>query len=245
MSALILSLTLGPLYVMFCEHAHITERICMRVTIQTKSATRQRILEVAAKLFAKKGWENATTRGIANAAGIATGTLFNYFPSKESIAGSLISEALTDAREEFANRHRGEESLEEDLFSFIWTGLRRLRPLRKFLAPALETLLSPIARFSPDHAGDSIRTEHLEAVEQLIVNHGITRPLSPVTMQLYWTLYLGVLAYWAADASPNQEDTLAFLDQASKLFVVALESQSSQNGDASEEKEKTNEPESE
>ena len=217
----------------------------MRVTLQTKVATRQRILEVAAKLFARKGWENATTRSIATAAGIAAGTLFNYFPSKESIAGSLISEALSDAREEFANRRRGEESLEEDLFSFIWTGLRRLRPLRKFLAPALETLLSPLARFSSDHAGDSIRTEHLENVEQLIVSHGMTKPLSPVTMQLYWTLYLGVLAFWAADASSNQEDTLALLDQSLKLFVGLLQNQSSPNGDASEEKEKTNEPESE
>lgn len=216
----------------------------MRVTLETKVATRQRILEASAKLFARKGWENATTRSIATAAGIAAGTLFNYFPSKESIAGSLISEALTDAREEFANRRRGEESLEEDLFSFIWTGLRRLRPLRKFLAPALETLLSPLARFSSDHAGDSIRTEHLENVEQLIVSRGITRPLSPVTMQLYWTLYLGVLAYWAADASPNQEDTLALLDQSLKLFVASLQNQSPPNGDDRGEKEKINEPES-
>ena len=180
----------------------------------------------------------------SNRGGIAAGTLFNYFPSKESIAGSLISEALTDAREEFANRRRGEESLEEDLFSFIWTGLRRLRPLRKFLAPALETLLSPLARFSSDHAGDSIRTEHLENVEQLIVSRGITRPLSPVTMQLYWTLYLGVLAYWAADASPNQEDTLALLDQSLKLFVASLQNQSPPNGDDRGEKEKIDEPES-
>jgi AcrR family transcriptional regulator len=217
----------------------------MRVTLQTKVATRQRILEVASKLFAKRGWENATTRSIATAAGIAAGTLFNYFSSKESIAGSLISEALSEAREECEKRRRCEESLEEDLFSFIWTGLRHLRPFRKFLAPAMETLLSPLARFSPDHAGDSIRTEHLENVEQLIVNHGITRPLSPVTMQLYWTLYLGVLAYWAADASPKQEDTLALLDQSMKLFVGLLQNQSSPNGDAFEEKEKTNEPESE
>jgi AcrR family transcriptional regulator len=218
--------------------------IGMRVTLQTKVATRQRILEVAVKLFAKKGWEDATTRNIATAAGIAAGTLFNYFPSKESIAGSLISDALTDAREEFTRRRRGSESLEEDLFSFIWNGLRRLRTLRKFLAPALETLLSPLARFSPDHAGDSIRTDHLENIEQLIMGHGIAGPLSPVTMQLYWTLYLGVLSYWAADASPNQEDTLALLDQSLKLFVALLQNQSSPNRDSSEEKEKTNEPES-
>jgi hypothetical protein len=43
-----------------------------------------------------------------------------------------------------------------------------------------------------------------------------------VTVQLYWTLYLGVLAYWAADESPGQEDSLTLLDQSLKLFVASL-----------------------
>lgn len=217
----------------------------MRVSLDTKVATRRRILEVAARLFTRKGWENATTRDIATGAGIATGTLFNYFATKELIAGSLIFQALTEAKAEFLARRRGAESLEEDLFSYIWTGLRHLRPSRKFLAPALETLLSPLARFSADHAGDEIRTAHLENVEQLIVSHGVTGPLSAVTMQLYWTLYLGVLAYWAADTSPNQEDALALLDQSLKLFVASLPARVSLNDSTPEQKEITNEPESE
>ena len=217
----------------------------MRVSLDTKVATRRRILEVAARLFTRKGWENATTRDIATAAGIATGTLFNYFPTKELIAGSLIFQALTEAKKEFLARRRGAESLEEDLFSFIWTELRHLRPSRNFLAPALETILSPLARSSPDQAGDAIRTTHLENIEQLIVSHGITGPLSAVTMQLYWTLYLGVLAYWAADTSPNQEDTLALLDQSLKLFVASLPARLSLNDSTLEQKEITHEPESE
>jgi hypothetical protein len=43
-----------------------------------------------------------------------------------------------------------------------------------------------------------------------------------VTVQLYWTLYLGVFAYRAADDSPGQEDTLALLDQSLKLFAASL-----------------------
>ncbi len=217
----------------------------MRVSFQTKVDTRKRILEVAAWLFAKDGWENATTRSIAVEAGIATGTLFNYFPTKEAIAATLISQELAEAKEEFSARRRGEESLEEDLFSFIWTGLRQLKPSRKFLASAVEAVLSPLARFSPEHPGDSIRTEHLEAVEQLIVGHGVAGPLPAVTMQLYWTLYLGVLAYWAADASPHEEDTLALLDQSLKLFVASLHRKASADADPLGTKETTNEPEGE
>jgi AcrR family transcriptional regulator len=212
----------------------------MKVDLQTKAATRQRILKVAAQLFAREGWERATTRSITAAAGIATGTLFNYFPSKESIAATLISYPLTKAKREFAERRRGEESLEEDLFLYIWSGLRHLQQSRNFLSCALEALLSPLARSSPDHPGDLIRTEHLETVERLIASHGVREPLSALTMQLYWTLYLGVLAFWTTDVSPKQEDTLALLDQSLKLFVASLEVESLPFGEASA-KERTNE----
>jgi len=195
----------------------------VKVDFQTKAATRRRILKGAARLFARLGWDRATTRSIATSAGIATGTLFNYFPSKEAIAATLISDALTKAKAQFEERRRGEESLEEDLFSYIWTGLRYLQPSKTFLGCALETLLSPLARPSPDHPGDLIRTEHLETVERLIASHHrVKQPLSALTMQLYWTLYLGVLAYWATDVSPKHEDTMALLDQSLKLFVPSL-----------------------
>ena len=39
---------------------------------------------------------------------------------------------------------------------------------------------------------------------------------------LYWTLYTGVLAFWACDASPHQEDTLAVLDHYLRAFVGSL-----------------------
>ena len=194
----------------------------MRVDLQTKAATRHRILKVAATLFARLGWDRATTRSIATSAGIATGTLFNYFPSKEAIAATLISDALTKAKDEFEGRRRGKESLEEDLFSYIWTGLRYLQPSKAFLSCALETLLSPLARSSSEHPGDLIRTDHLETVERLIISHRVREPLSALTIQLYWTLYFGVLAFWTTDVSPKQEDTMALLDQSLKLFVASL-----------------------
>src|SRR5262245_3104121 len=170
--------------VAFYEHGHF-----MRITAEAKAATRERIIKVAAKLFAKEGYDNATTRGIAAKAGIATGTLFNYFESKEAIVAALISEALARAQREIEKRD--DETLEEELFTFIWTELSALRDYRKFLAEAAESILSPLRRYSKESAGDSIRANHLEAVEQILVSHGIPTP-SAVAMQLYWTLYLGV-----------------------------------------------------
>jgi AcrR family transcriptional regulator len=194
----------------------------MRITAEAKSATRQTILRAATKLFIKEGWQNTTTRGIAQAAGIAAGTLFNYFPTKEALAAEIVAEALGRAAGEFRAHRIEENSLEADLFSLIWTGLRGLRGYRKFLAPASETIFSPLARQSPDSPGEAIRVDHLELVAEIAVAHGFPANLPAVTVQLYWTLYLGVFAYWAADDSPGQEDTLALLDQSLKLFAASL-----------------------
>ena len=194
----------------------------MRITAEAKSATRQRILQAAMSLFVSDGWQHTTTRDIAVASGIATGTLFNYFPTKEAIAATLMAEALERASEEFQAGCSGENSLEADLFSLIWSGLRNLREFRKCLAPASETIFSPLARQSAESPGDAIRVDHLERVEEILTSHGFPAPRPAVTVQLYWTLYLGVFAYWAADDSPGQEDTLALLDQSLKLFAGSL-----------------------
>jgi hypothetical protein len=36
---------------------------------------------------------------------------------------------------------------------------------------------------------------------------------------LYWTLYTGLLTFWASDSSRKQEETLALLDQSIAMFV--------------------------
>ncbi|HEY2148205.1 MAG TPA: helix-turn-helix domain-containing protein, partial [Pirellulales bacterium] len=61
----------------------------MRITAEQKSQTRKRILDAAVELFRTRGFDAATTRDLAIAAGIATGTVFNYFPNKESIVAAL------------------------------------------------------------------------------------------------------------------------------------------------------------
>jgi AcrR family transcriptional regulator len=192
----------------------------MRITAEEKTLTRDRIIRAAAKLFARKGYENATTRDIAARAGIATGTLFNYFESKEAIVAALISGALARAQEEIADG--ADQTLEEELFTLIWTELSALEQYRNFLAEAAETILSPLRRYARESAGDEIRAHHLETVEQILARRGVPVPTA-VTMQLYWTLYLGVFAHWATDNSPKQEDSMALLDQSLKLFVGALQ----------------------
>lgn len=193
----------------------------MRISAEAKRATRSRILEAARLLFDRGGFEAATTRDLASAAGIATGTLFNYFTTKDEIVLAFVAEALEQAHHELEGRRRG-ESLEEDLFALIATELRWLKPHRGYVRPVLETALCPLAHAGTRPEGEAIRAEHLELAGQLIAGRRDGKPLSSVTLNLYWTLYTGVLAFWASDRSPNQEETLAVLDHYLRAFAGSL-----------------------
>ncbi len=205
----------------------------MRVTEQARLATRERILICAARLFRAAGWEQATTRGIASAAGIAAGTIFNYFPAKEAIAVALATRALAEAARDFQALRRADASLEEDLFVFIWAGFRRLEPERNWLAHALSAITAPVPPRAAPPSGnpgpparqkqsspDSLASTHLPTVARILAEHGFRA--TPAQMQLYWTLYTGILAHWTTDDSDYQQDTLALLDQALILFAGSL-----------------------
>jgi AcrR family transcriptional regulator len=194
----------------------------VRVTTETKVATRERILSATADLLLAQGWENVTTRDITAAAGIANGTLFNYFSSKEAIAASIIGAAIEAAQHDFERRRSGDESLDEELFAFEWTALKRLRKFRKFLAPAVEAIFSPLARPTREDPGAEVRARHLDQVQKILAGHGTAQPLPAVLLQLYWTLHIGAFAFWANDSSPHQEDTLALLDRSLKLFAASI-----------------------
>lgn len=54
---------------------------------------RQKILNAALKLFAEHGFQNTSTANISKKAGVATGTLFIYFASKDELINALYKES--------------------------------------------------------------------------------------------------------------------------------------------------------
>ncbi len=196
----------------------------MRVTEQTKLRTRERIVDAARKLLDDKGFERATTRDIAIEAGIATGTLFNYFPSKEALALTILGEALEHAESEFQAKRWGGESLAELLFALNASVLRCLSPYRRFASQVIEAQPGPCSMPNALQEPDEALRNYLEHISELITRHGTNggQPPTVITLHLYWTLLLGVLSYWAHDPSPQQEDTLVLLDQSLRMFVDSL-----------------------
>jgi TetR/AcrR family transcriptional regulator len=65
---------------------------------------RSRILEVAITIFGQRGYNGASTRDIADAAGVNQGLLTYYFGSKRALWQTAIDQALAEYRNAFADR---------------------------------------------------------------------------------------------------------------------------------------------
>ena len=59
-----------------------------------KQARPGEIIEAALSLFQKKGFAASKIEDIASAANVTKGTVYLYFPSKEDVYATLLSESL-------------------------------------------------------------------------------------------------------------------------------------------------------
>jgi AcrR family transcriptional regulator len=62
----------------------------------SETQTRDRILQAAQRLFASQGFDGTTTRDLAQAAGVAEGTLFRHFPNKKAILVEVATAGWVD-----------------------------------------------------------------------------------------------------------------------------------------------------
>lgn len=81
----------------------------MRV-VKEANVRKNEILDAATRLFTEKGFDNTSTSDIMSAVGIAKGTLYHHFKSKEDIMDSLIERQTTQILDR-ARKAAGDTSL--------------------------------------------------------------------------------------------------------------------------------------
>jgi TetR/AcrR family fatty acid metabolism transcriptional regulator len=133
---------------------------------------RDRILRAAVKVFAKSGFFDARVSEVAKAAGVADGTIYLYFKSKDELLVSLfedrVEKLLAFMREELPKREGAAARLraiielqlgllegERDLAEVITITLRQSTKLMKeYAAPKFMAYLDAIARVVADGQKD-------------------------------------------------------------------------------------------
>jgi AcrR family transcriptional regulator len=110
---------------------------------------RASIKQVAAQLFAARGYHSTTLRQLATAAGITLGTLYHYYPSKEDLLAELVDDAmrpLLATLDDVRARARDDAvaALREMVESFIRVALEELGTVLVLIADNELRALSPL-----------------------------------------------------------------------------------------------------
>src|SRR5205809_6354161 len=194
---------------------------------QNKAAIRKRIVTAALSPFQTKGFDATTTRAIARKAGIAEGTVFNYFRTKEDIALHFfeqeVDQAIISVRD---NPRLRKAPLEEKLFALVHSQLEFLAPYEKFIGAAFIHALkpaSPLGIFS--HRAQELRHRYVGFVQELLdesLPKNQYSALSFLAPEVFWIYYLGALLFWLHDSSPGKQNTLAFLDRSLSIGISVL-----------------------
>ncbi|MDK2911149.1 MAG: hypothetical protein PWR29_106 [Methanolobus sp.] len=83
---------------------------------------RRALMEAALKLFTERGFHGTSTAQISKEAGVATGTLFNYFPTKEDLINGLYFEVKGQLSRSMGKDIQAESSFQDKLRR-IWYNL--------------------------------------------------------------------------------------------------------------------------
>jgi len=194
---------------------------------QSKEAIRKRIVTAALNLFQTKGFDPTTTKAIARKAGIAEGTVFNYFKSKEDIALHFFEQEVDQAIAAVRGNPRLRKApLEEKLFTLVHSQLEFLAPHERFIGAAFIHALKPASALGIfSHRAQELRHRYVGFVQELFeesLPKQQHNPLSWVAPEAFWIFYLGALLYWLHDSSPGKQHTLAFLDRSLSIGVSML-----------------------
>ncbi len=156
---------------------------------QSEDSSRDRIKKAAIKLFAAKGFDGTTTRELAEAAGVAEGTLFRHFDNKKAILIEVATQGWIDILTDLLT-----ELSEMGSYKAVAQVMRRRMWDFKKNADLMRVCFME-AQFHPD-LRDRIQLEVIDKMThvaegffQSAMDKGIYRPMNP---KLVAQVFLGM-----------------------------------------------------
>jgi AcrR family transcriptional regulator len=126
------------------------------------------ILEAARKVFAKKGFVDATMDEIAAATGLAKGTLYLYFKSKRDVYLTTLQQGMTELLERVTTNIQEASGIRAKLRAIVATRLKYAEENRDFIKIYLTEFVSVM---HPASINKDFRDKHLklaQGIEQVL-----------------------------------------------------------------------------
>jgi AcrR family transcriptional regulator len=189
-------------------------------------ATERKILDAALDMFRAKGFEEATIRDIASAAGVATGAAYYYYPSKDSIVLAFYQRSCDEMQPRIeAALPKARPNLESQLKALIQAKLDYFAPYRMVLRALLRNGADPASPLSPFAANNRpIRETDVAWFRKILTDCRVRAPkdLGPHMPDVLWMFQMGVIYFWVTDDSDAQRRTERVLSLGAKTVTTLL-----------------------
>jgi len=184
--------------------------------------TRQKLLDVSLDLFSKHGYEKATMRSIAKAAGLAPGAAYYHFETKEHIIQAFYEKSYEEHLPIVEKVLAEEKEFQKRLSGAVKAHMQIAEHYHEISKILLTTAINPDHPLSPFSAASrAVRDKNIEVFRRVL--EGTTTPipekLKEKLPEILWMYKMGMILYWVYDRSTRQRKTFQLIDQSSILIA--------------------------
>jgi TetR/AcrR family transcriptional regulator, transcriptional repressor for nem operon len=160
----------------------------MKVSREQAAANRERIVEVAGRLFRENGFDGIGVADLMKAAGLTHGGFYGHFKSKDDLAGEACSRAMAraserwtalvrmspgSARAEIVKQYLSESHCDGPGKGCLLAALgsdagRQGRPIRRAFRKGLGSLVDVLAKVAPGRSSAAKRKQALADMAQMV-----------------------------------------------------------------------------
>jgi len=197
----------------------------MEHTLTPKSeATRRRILAAALRVFRERGFDAATMREVAAAAGMSLGAAYYYFDSKDALVMAFYQQSQQEMAPAIERILTESTTLEQRLRGIVGQKFAHFLPNRALMG-ALSAHVDPMHPLSPFSLSTAPIRERDIAFFQRAVSESkvkLTPSILPYLPRLLWLYQMGLMLFWVYDRSPRQERTELLFDKTLSMMLLVL-----------------------
>ncbi|WP_338849252.1 TetR/AcrR family transcriptional regulator [Massilia sp. W12] len=200
----------------------------MKTSKSQQEKTRQKILRAAIDCFTADGYEGATMKDVARAAGVGDATLYKYFPSKEQLLLGYFEDVSQIALKETLETPDFDSfSLQERLQRLLDAIFWQLEQEKPFIEVCRRVFAaSPLLLMRDQIPGQAHIKQTVIAFLQQAQDAGEIAECAfkPLIGTLFMDYLLLLVVYWLNDKSDEYADTTQLTELTLEILVLLLAS---------------------
>lgn len=184
--------------------------------------TRALILETALELFRERGYEETTMRAIAERAGVALGSAYYYFRSKEHLIQAFYGRTHEEHLVVSVPILEQERGLKARLRAVMRAKIGTIEPYHQFAGVLFKSAAdpqSPLNPFSPESG--PVRQEATDLFGEVVrgAKERVPADLEAELPSLLWVYHMGIILFWIHDPSRGRARTYRLVEHTVDLIV--------------------------